>query len=588
MLAASNIQALIYDGPIDSTGFSYQPVILQKLPNLEDGDAVIHPVIVSAGNQVVDNADNPVTLTAKTAEAPGTIVRPAGCRAPACAVEFDGSNVTEMDQMVVTFKLLPGLLWSDGTPLTTADSVYSYQLNAASGNMTYPNDALARTASYVASDDVTATWTGLPGYLDPTYMINFWQPLPQHVMGRFSASEVMTQFDARGLWIGWGPYVIDHYKSGEYIQLSRNPNYFLAGEGLPRFDRLLFRFYYTDKNALVTAIQEGKCDIVSEHALLQQVPLGDMLALDQSGVLKALISTGITWEHLDFNIRPAESIINSGTFAGWDLDGNGQGPFGDVRLRRAITMCLDRYQVVDELFYGKSWVPNTYLPFSHPLLNLQSGYYHYNLLAASALLDEIGWLDTDSNPSTPRVASGVSGVPDGTLLAMDYETTDSTLRQQVTQILAQSLAGCGIQVKLKSHPASEWFAPGPEGRLYGRLFDLGEFAWQTGIIPPCNLLLSSQIPTAENGWSGENPGFSDPLYDAACDQQLQSLPGEDAYIQGAMEAQRIFVEQMPVVPLFLYVKYTAARPDMCGFWQDPTSTSEFWNVEAFDYGPDCK
>ena len=78
---------------------------------------MIQTVAVAEGDSVVDNDGNPATLTAKTTDAPGTMVRPAGCRATDCAVEYDGTNVTEMDQMVVTFKFLPGLLWSDGTPI---------------------------------------------------------------------------------------------------------------------------------------------------------------------------------------------------------------------------------------------------------------------------------------------------------------------------------------------------------------------------------------------------------------------------------------------------------------------------------------
>jgi peptide/nickel transport system substrate-binding protein len=55
-----------------------------------------------------------------------------------------------------------------------------------------------------------------------------------------------------------------------------------------------------------------------------------------------------------------------------------------------------------------------------------------------------------------------------------------------------------------------------------------------------------------------------------------------------MEAQRIFSEQLPVVPLFQAVKLAATRPDMCNFIMDPTANSEFWNIEEFDYGEGCQ
>lgn len=588
MLAAKNIFEAIYDGPIDSTGFSYQPVILEKLPSLADGDAVIKRVAVTAGDMVVDDTGNPVPLTATSGTTEGTKVHPAGCRSSDCAVMYDGNNLTQMDQMEVTFKLLPNVLWSDGTPLTADDSVYSFQLN---GSPDVPNTnriTYNRTASYDATDELTTIWTGLPGFINSLYNINFWQPLPRHIMGQYSAVDLMTQFDAHKLWLGWGPYVIDQWIKGEQITAHKNPLYFRANEGLPYFDQLIFRFLGGDENATISALQNGECDLIDREAG-QYISLDSLSELDNSEQLKALISTGITWEHLDFNIQPAQSILNSGLFAGWDLDGNGQGPFGDVRLRQAIAMCLDRQDVVDTVFLGQSLVPDTYLPPNHPLFNTQATHWPYDPTAAAALLDEIGWLDTDGDPATPRNATGVTGVPDGTPLEMNYETTTAAIRQQVTQILAQSLAGCGIQANLVYHSANEWFAAGPDSRLYGRLYDLGEFAWLTGITPPCDLFLSSQVPTAENNWSGQNnPGFNDPAYNTACNLQLQSLPGDETFIQAALEAQRIFAEQLPVVPLFLRLKTAAARPDMCGYSLDPTSQSDFWNIEAFNYGTSCR
>jgi peptide/nickel transport system substrate-binding protein len=316
--------------------------------------------------------------------------------------------------------------------------------------------------------------------------------------------------------------------------------------------------------------------------------MDQLVELNSQGLVKGLFTTANTWEHLDFNIQPAQSIINTGAFAGWDLNGNGQGPFGDVRLRQAFALCMDRQQLVDSIFLGQSVVPDTYLPPNHPLFDSLAAHWPYDPSAAAALLDEIGWLDTDNDPSTPRIASGVTGVPDGTPLVMNIETTTAEIRRQVFDILSQNLASCGIQVNFQTYETLEYFKAAADGRVYGRLFDLAEFAWTTESIPPCDLFLSSRIPTEANNWTGQNnTGFNDPAYDAACNQQMQSLPGQVAYMQGVMEAQRIFADQLPVVPLFLRVKQAAARPDMCGYSLDPGNTTDFWNIEAFDYGEGC-
>jgi peptide/nickel transport system substrate-binding protein len=498
-----------------------------------------------------------------------------------------------MDQLSATFKMLPGLMWSDGTPMTAADSVYSFNVQADPDTPTVKY-TIERTGSYEATDDVTIVWTGLPGYKDATYFINFYSPAPEHLWGQYTALELIEAHDVDSLWLGWGPYVIDEWVKGDRITLSKNPNYFRAAEGLPVFDTVVYRFVGADSNANIAAVLSGECDIVDQTSSLDdQSEL--LLSLQAAGQLQATFVTGTTWEHADFNITPLEGA----GFAGLDTDGDGLGPFGDIRLRQAIAMCMDRQAVVDTVLFGQSIVLDTYIPPEHPLFNPDVKHWDFDVEAASALLDEIGWLDDDGDPATPRVASGVTGVPDGTLLEFSFGTTNATMRQQATQVMADSMTQCGIKVNLEYYPASEWFADGPDGNLFGRRTDLGQFAWLTGVQPACDLYITTNIPgdPAENnpytgapynfGWGGQNEtGWSNPEYDAVCNAALQSLPGQPEYEQNHLAAQALFGENLPVVPLFLRLKLAATRMDMCNFIMDPTANSEFWNIEEFDYG-DC-
>src|SRR5687768_3823402 len=126
--AARSVLSAIYDGPMDVVEYQYESIILEKIPSLEDGDAQLGPVTVSAGTEVVDASGDLVLL------ASGDKVRPSGCRGDDCVVTYDGSSTIQMDQLVVTFTMLEGLMWSDGEPLTTSDSLYS--LGLASDNAT--------------------------------------------------------------------------------------------------------------------------------------------------------------------------------------------------------------------------------------------------------------------------------------------------------------------------------------------------------------------------------------------------------------------------------------------------------------------
>ncbi|OGO64372.1 MAG: hypothetical protein A2030_00275 [Chloroflexi bacterium RBG_19FT_COMBO_50_10] len=590
-LVAKNILEAIYDGPIDSTDFSYEPVILEKLPSLADGDATLQRVSVKENGFVVNDAGEMVLLR------PGQVVRPYGCNLSECAITWQGEAL-EMAQMSVTFTLKQNIRWSDGKPLIADDSVFGFEIASGCRFQEHPDSAcgflgagghqtLINTASYAALDVRTTQWLGLPGFLDQTYMTNFAHPLPRHQMQTYTPEEFLSVEERSPL--GWGPYIIEKWQPGEYILLSRNPHYFRASEGLPHFDQLKIRFFISDENETLSALQNGECDLIDSEKSSKSITLEHLIEFGNSGKISALTSIGNLWEHLDFNIQPAESIINSGAFAGWDMDGDGQGPFGDVRLRQAVAMCLDRQAVADSLFFGKSPVPDTYLPPTHPLINPLAIQWSYDPVSAASLLEEIGWLDNDNDPSTPRISIGVTGISDGTPLIMNYETSETELRQQVFLMLAQGLAACGIQVNLHTYPSMEFFSTDPLSRVYGRLYDMAEFAFLTGVNPPCNLFLSNNIPSAENNWSGQNSsGFIDPAYDAACMQQIQLLPGEAAYTQAVLDAQRIFAEQLPVIPLFLRLKTAAARPDMCGYSVDPSSTSDFWNIESFNYGESCK
>ncbi|HIE57367.1 MAG TPA: peptide ABC transporter substrate-binding protein [Anaerolineales bacterium] len=592
MLAMSHVLEAIYDGPIDTNSFSYQAVILEKLPSLADGDAVINNVTVGDGDMVVDDSGNVVTLAYGEGVTETFTIRPAGCASSDCAIEYAGEPV-EMEQMVVTFKLKEGLMWSDGTPLTTADSVYAFNLQADPDTPT-GKYTIERTASYEATDDVTAVWTGLPGYKDSTYFTNFFGPAPEHVWGQYTAAELVEAVDADALYVGWGPYIIDEWMKGDHISMHKNPNYWRADEGLPKFENLIYRFVGENSNANIAAILSGECDIVDQTSHLDdQSEL--LLELQAAGQVNPTFVTGTVWEHADFNIYPVESYDG---FAGIDADGDGFGPFADPDLRHAVAMCMDRQAVVDTVMFGQSVVLDTYLPPEHPVFADTVPHYDFDPEAANALLESIGWVDDDGDPETPRVAQGRTDVPDGTVLEFSYGTTNATQRQQATQVMAESMAQCGIKVNLEYYPASEWFADGPDGPLFGRKFDLGQFAWLTGVEPSCDLYLTEAIPgegtnayTGEEfayGWGGWNEtGYGNEEYDLACNTAMQSLPGQDAYYENHIKAQEIFGRDLPVVPLYLRLKLAATRPDMCNFIMDPTANSEMWNIENFAYGPLC-
>jgi peptide/nickel transport system substrate-binding protein len=573
----------VYDGPIDNRSFDYQAIILEKMPSLADGDAVLQSVEVAPGDAIVDADAEVTTLQA------GVVYRPSSCQSADCALtyaETDGS--VTLDRMVVTFVMLPGLLWSDGTPMTAADSVYGFEI-ASSPDTPAGKFTIERTAAYEALDDVTIQWSGLPGYIDATYFINFYQPLPQHIWGQYTAAELREAEEAHSTPIGWGPYVIDEWVAGDSISLHRNENYFRAEEGLPRFDHAVYRFVGENSNGNIARILSGECDLVDQTSRLdEQSQL--VLELQAAGQLSASFVPGTTFEHADFGILP--SCYDQGSWAACLAAGRPDF-FSDVRTRRAITMCMDRQAVVDTVLFGQSIVLDSYLPPQHPLFNPEVARYPFDPAAAGALFEEAGWTLTGSADGIRVYAGDNPNIPTGARLSLDYWTTSGAQRQQAAQVLSDSMLTCGIETLLEFWSSSEFYATGADGPLFGRRFDIGQFAWLTGVQPPCDLWLSEAIPGEDPtvypyAWGGwNNPGYSNPTFDGACKAALASVPGQPGYEENHRLAQAIFAGDLPVAPLYLRLKLAASRPDMCGFALDPTENGDFWNLEAFDYGRDC-
>jgi len=573
-LAARSVLAAVYDGPIDTNSYGYQPVILEQLPSIENGGALLFSKSAYIGDEVVDASGTPVTL------AVGVKIRPAGCRSDSCVITYDGKSEVLMDQMQVTFNLLPDLTWSDGQPLTADDSVYAYQLSAEAA-FTGSKYLVDRTNTYEAADATTIQWWGRPGFIDPTYFTNFWLPLPKHLWSQYTVDKLTeTDLSARTP-MGWGAYIIKEWIAGDHITLVKNRNYFRAGEGLPRYDILTFRFV-ADPGAAISDLLTGNCDILDPSIRLDgQVDLLRSMA-DQDR-LQAFFTPVPVMEELAIGIRPAsyDNGINKEDRVDY---------FGDARVRQALADCLDRQQVVDSVLSGLSYVPRTYLPEEHPLYNPNATGFSFNVAAAAQLLENAGWKDVDHDPSTPRQAWGVPGIPSGTLFEVNYATTNAVQRQQVSTILSEGLAQCGIKVNLQYLDADSLYAPGPDGILFGRNFDLVEFAMgSTGIEPPCDWYTSAQVPEAANNWVGTNvSGASTPAFDAACLESQQSLPDDPSHAAAYAQAQSIFADYLPVIPLYWRVKSAAARPGLCQFSLDPTAANNLWNIEAFDSGAGCQ
>lgn len=574
--AARSIRQAIYDGPFDQVDYTNVPVILEREPSLANQAIRIEPFPAAIGDLIVDASGALINL------AQGAEYYPAGCRDAGCLQTYSGEGEIQIDQMVIQFNLRPEIYWSDGNQVTMDDSVYSYEI----ARSLYPRvrpELLAHTISYQAVDALTLEWRGLPGYLDRAAAGFFFTPLPRHAWSILPVDELLSSEIANRMPLGWGPYVIDEWVAGDHISLNRNPSYFRAGEGLPKFDHLVYRFMSDSEQAL-SALQAGECDYVDESAHIE-TERAQVLALQQSGNLIAATTHATAWEHLDFSIQAYQDPAGLVSLpVQW---------FGLKETRQAVAQCIDRQAIIEALFPGETQVPDSYIPQDHPLYSNEVETYRYDPQAAGGLLDSVGWVDHDVNPETPRVAVGVPGILDGTPFQPELIIADDAEKQQLADLIGASLGACGIQLEVRTGSWEALFAPGPDGPVFGRRFGLAQFGWVSSIEPPCFLYTSAEIPGPypqyPKGWGGANAsGYANPEFDRACELARRSLPDMPEYQQANTRAQILFTQDLPALPLYWRQKMVAMRPDFCGVQVDPAADSTLWNLELFNYGEECK
>ena len=493
------------------------------------GNVWLEPVPIRRGQMLVD-ARGELVMAAE-----GVNVRPSGCRENACSITWNGLDPLEMDRMVVDFSLHAGLTWSDGAPLIPADVILSYTLASDPSSPVY-GWAEARTESFNARDAISLSWRGLPGFTSAELENFFWTPLPSH---RFDSVPDFSAVAAETS--SYGPFSLAERGEHELL-LTRNPGYPSPAETLPGVDQVVLRALEGGAVAAWEALQTGTCDALDASFNLVEAP--EVLAAIQSEPgYEVRVETDGPPTQLVFGIRPAEyDTINNPVFA------ERKDFFADSRTRLALTQCID----IEALAAQTGSAPV-----------LQAG-LSYDPVAGATLLETVGWVDHDGDPLTPRVSQNVPGVFNSTPLSLTLLAGPSPFHQDLAAGIAEMLGICGVGLQVHTLSLPELYAPGPEGPLFGRAFDLTLLAWQRPPGGDCALYASWAIPNTTNGWIGTNiAGFSDAGYDALCSAALLATPEE---VDTRREsAQAAFAELLPAVMLVTPVRVEVWKIDAGGW-----------------------
>jgi peptide/nickel transport system substrate-binding protein len=229
---------------------------------------------------------------------------------------------------------------------------------------------------------------------------------------------------------------------------------------------------------------------------------------------------GLFYEHIDLNLD--NPIL------------------ADKRVRKALIMGLDRAALSQQLFEGRQPVAHTSVNPLDWVYAEDVPHYEEDLEAAAALLDEAGWSE---------MRGGIRHNAQGQPLFLELMTTSGNrTRELVEQVLQSQWQRLGIEVRIRNQPARVLFGETLTKRKFSGAVMFGWISSPENV--PRTTLHSEEIPTEENGWSGQNhPGFSNP----EMDQLIEAIEVElDRGKRAKMwhRLQEIYAEELPVLPLY--------------------------------------
>ncbi|MBL6671977.1 MAG: peptide ABC transporter substrate-binding protein, partial [Alphaproteobacteria bacterium] len=348
------------------------------------------------------------------------------------------------DLKSITWKLKDGLMWSDGTPVTSADVKFTadYCMN--------PDGGCSQLAKF---DHVTSVETPDAS----TVVVSFAQPMPNPYgpfMGGQSPIIQKAQFEncvgaqAQSCTeqnfgpIGTGPFVVTEFRPNDVIQMKANDNY--RDPSKPAFATLTFKGGGDAMGAGRSVLETGEFDYAWN---LQLAP--DVIAkMEEGGKGVAIAGFGPLVERLEMNMTDPSPSLDADTRA----TVKAPHPFlTDINVRKALSMAIDRELLV-EIGYGKAGAVTCDLVPAPDLYAAKNDYcMTQDIAGANALLDSAGW---------KKGGDGIRA-KDGVKLSILYQTSTNAVRQDFQSLIKEWWSQIGVETELRNLNASVFFGGDP-------------------------------------------------------------------------------------------------------------------------------
>ena len=347
------------------------------------------------------------------------------------------------DGLVYTFHLNDSIQWSDGTPLTAHDVVFSFDAINTDSVASPRRSNFAQVDSWRAIDDYTLELTMTA--VDCTLLGNLVTGvLPAHVYAADPANITDSPENIAPTVVS-GPFLFREWIPDDHISLDANPNFYL---GRPNVDSWTYRVY-ADQASEFAGLLAGEVDIASRGVGKQYVSVVDgQIAAGQELNMRKFFDNG--YNFIGLNLANPENPQN-----GWeDLDGDGaytegeppleQDPhpvLSDLAVRQAMAYAMDYEGINNTVAFGQAapivsnvW-PSILWAYNNDLIS-----YAQDLERAQAILDEAGWVDEDGDGVREK---------DGRRLAFSLMTNaGNETRENIGIVAKDVLDSIGFEITL--------------------------------------------------------------------------------------------------------------------------------------------
>ena len=492
-------------------------------------------------NAAVDGANTLITI-----EEPLLIIDENNEVKPGQAENYEVSD----DGLTWTFHMRDGLKWSDGSDLTAADFEYSFKRLAS------PDTAAPYAETVVGMIDGYQDAIGNPDEDGNTTTDPDWDALNVHAsedgktltvqlsypcsyfdkLASFVATSPVQQATVEANGDAWctepdtyvcnGPYMITEWTPSERIVLSKNPYYVGGWDSSKIVSDTITLLLLEDSSASYAAYNSGEAQLVKD------VPTDEIPSLTRAE------------DGGDFYL---DEIM--GTY--YISLNDQEEPFTDVRVRKALSLAIDRDYVANTIMQG-IYTPATALV--GPGIVDENGYFMDNANGGEPYISD----DYEANLEEAKSLLAEAGYPDGEgFPTITYSANDAGYHIPVAEYLQQAWGELGITMNIDK---VEWSSFIPMRRAGD--YDISRNGWSMDYNDPSNML---ELFTTNNG---NNDGkYANSEFDQVIEDSR--VADKTTHFEKLHEAEDILMNDAACIPVAYYNDFWLQSPSLKGTWHSP-------------------